>query len=451
MRMRIIKSTMYNSLLVSLMFAIIGNPLFADQVAVDVSMAQPFMNANKKQVTHVKVGLTGFTLKSSHDRPPVNVAIVLDKSGSMNGDKIRKAKEAAIMAVNRLSPNDIVSIITYDSTVNVLVPATKVSDKSSICRMINRINSGGSTALFAGVSKGAFEIRKFYDHNRVNRIILLSDGLANVGPSSPGELGSLGMSLGRERIAVSTIGLGLQYNEDLMTQLASNSDGNHAFAENASDLARIFDHEFGDVLSVVAQKVIVKINCAHGIRPIRVLGRDAQIYGNSVTTTLNQLYSDQQKYVLLEVEVPASAANISKKIADVNVSYENMVNKTTEKLSSLVSVRFTESQQIVEEKTDAKVMVDVVSQEANETGKKIVQLRDEGRKDEAAVLLQENTQYLRENEGRYKSSFLGKLRTMSEGFLSEFDDSSSWNRQRKKMKESQHSVEKQQSYSSSSK
>mgnify|MGYP003380095548 CR=1 FL=1 len=78
----------------------------------------------------------------------------------------------------------------------------------------------GSTPLFAGVSQGAPELRKFLDKNRVNRVILLSDGQANVGPSSPNELGRLGLSLGKEGIAVTTIGLGLGYNEDLMAPVS---------------------------------------------------------------------------------------------------------------------------------------------------------------------------------------------------------------------------------------
>ena len=99
------------------------------------------------------------------------------------------------------------------------MPATKVSDKKTIFRAIRQIRADGSTALFGGVSKGAKEIRKFLSHKRVNRMVLLSDGLANVGPQSPSELGDLGSSLIEDGISVTTIGLGLGYNEDLMTKL----------------------------------------------------------------------------------------------------------------------------------------------------------------------------------------------------------------------------------------
>ena len=126
------------------------------------------------------------------------------------------------------------------------------------------------------------------------------------------ELGQLGQSLGKEGMSVTTIGLGLGYNEDLMSKLAIKSEGNHYFAENATDLARVFDKELGDVLTVVAQEIVVRIECARGIRPVRALGREADISGQRVTATLNQLYSEQEKYVLIEVEVPAGASGTTR-------------------------------------------------------------------------------------------------------------------------------------------
>jgi len=170
-------------------------------------------------------------------------------------------------------------VVTYQSTVNVLVPATKMHDREAVRAAIRRIRAGGNTALFAGVSKGARELRKFLDRNRVNTLLLLSDGLANVGPSSPGELAQLGASLGREGITVTTIGLGLHYNEDLMTRLAMASDGNHFFVEDERDLEAAFATEFSDALSAVAHGVTIHIHCSGGVRPIRLLGRKAQIVG----------------------------------------------------------------------------------------------------------------------------------------------------------------------------
>jgi Ca-activated chloride channel family protein len=378
---------------------------FAEQVKVDVSLAQPYLLAGQKQTSYVRVGLTGLPINSSR-RTPVNVAIVLDKSGSMTGEKLRKAKEAAITSIDRLGPNDIVSVIAYDDTVQILAPATKISDKLALRTAIERLSAGGNTALFAGVSKGAAEIRKFLDRQRVNRVILLSDGQANVGPSSPTELGNLGASLIKEGISVTTLGLGTDYNEDLMTQLARKSDGNHYFIENAADLARRFGNEFDDVLSVVAQEVTVRISCAPGVRPVRVLGRESDITGQTVTTYLNQVYGDQEKYVLLEVEVPAERAGMERNIANVNVSYVNMATRTPDKIARAATARFTSSANVVDANTNPGVMASAIEQIAVEKNKAAVALRDQGKVEEARRALLDNAAFLSVNARKYNSKAL---------------------------------------------
>ena len=430
-----------------LAMAIAAGPVTVEaaQVKLDVSMAQPTLLADKKQTTYVKVGLTGFKISSKEKRTPINVALVLDKSGSMSGSKIARAKEAACWAIRRLDKKDIVSVVMYDSTVQVLVPATKLTDKEAVCRKIGNIEAGGSTALFAGVSKGAAELRKFLDRNRVNRIILLSDGLANVGPQTPGELGQLGASLSKEGISVSTMGLGLDYNEDLMSMLARRSDGNHIFIESADELAEVFRHEFDDVLSVVAQEVSIAITVGGKIRPVRVLNMDAEINGREVIVQLNQLYSQQEKYVLLEVEVPPTKANKTLEVAKVEVSYANMETKTTDHLASSVSVNFDPSQEVVERKTNVEVMTECVLQIANGRNKLATVLRDKGDVEGARRVLNENAKYLNLNGQAFGSTDLMR-RGQSNFHQASSLEGEAWAKTRKGMRQLQNADATQQSY-----
>lgn len=375
-----------------------GSPtLLADQVKLDVAPVRSVLKAGEKQTTWIRVGLDGFELNSDTPRPSANVAIVMDKSGSMQGDKIQRAREAAIDALTLLGPDDIVSIITYDSTVSVLVPATKLSDRESVIAKIKAITAGGNTALFGGVSKGAAEIRKFLDKERVNRVILLSDGLANVGPSAPGELGALGASLLKENISVTTLGLGLGYNEDLMVQLGSQSGGNHYFVEEASELADIFRQEFDDVLSVVAQEVDIKITIPEGIRPVRVLGNDADINGQQVVTRLASIYSKQNKHVVIEVETPSSDPNATLDLASVTVSYTNMKTHMADQLSAAVKVNFSDSAETVEASLNQQVLADVVALVSSEKNKLATKYLDEGNLPMCRLTLTENADFLREN------------------------------------------------------
>ena len=408
----------------------------AEQIKLDVGLSHPFLLADKKQTTYLKVSMTGFEMKSAEQRAPINVAIVLDKSGSMTGDKIQKAKEAARMFIERLAREDIVSVVAYDSTVSVLVPATKASDRSAITRGISRLYPGGNTALFAGLSKGAAEVRKFIDRNQVNRIVLLSDGLANVGPSSPAELGELGASLVKEGIAVTTLGLGLDYNEDLMTQLAMRSDGNHAFVETVDELARFFKMEFGAVSAVAAQELVVKITCADGVRPIRVLGREADITGQTVVSPVHQLYSNQERYVLLEVEVPSTQAGRTRPVATVSVSYANMQTKTTDVLTSSVAVRFTKEQAKVDQDTDAGVMCSAIEQIATLNNARALALRDQGKVEEARETLRVNARFLGENAERFQSKVLKEFEGSNIKDAENLDPEN-WEKRRKQMRDDQ--------------
>ena len=193
---------------------------------------------------------------------------------------------------------------------------------------------------------------------------------------------------------MTTIGLGLGFNEDLMTRLAFKSEGNHYFVAEEAELAKVFNTEFGDVLSVVAQEVLVEIECREGIRPIRVLDREGDIDGQKVKVRLPQIYSNQQKYVLLEVEVPASEEGTTLPIADVSIAYDNMETKTDDRLSSSISARFSGSRTVVKESTIKEVLVPAVRSLANTVNEEAVKYRDEGNLEKAKEVLLSNKAYL---------------------------------------------------------
>ncbi len=364
-------------------------------VEVRVNLAHPKVPADKKFTTYLKVGLTG--LKQDETKPkraPVNVAIVLDRSGSMGGAKLENAKQAAKEALARLGGDDVVSVITFESEVQVIVPATKLNDRERVLRAIDEIRAGGSTAIFAGVSKGAEELRKFKDPKQISRMVLLSDGLANVGPASPEELGRLGASLAKEGITVTTLGLGLDYNERLMSKLAQMSDGNHAFIKEPKELASVFQEEFGDILSVVAQDLRVVVHCAEGVRPVRVLGREADIRSDRVEVTMNQLRAGQEKYVLLEVELPAGKADTDQTVADVEANYRVNECRDSSKITSRSVARRTAFMSDVTASMDKAILIEVEKQIGTDKEQLAVKLSDEGRKDEAEKVLFDNNRHL---------------------------------------------------------
>ncbi|MEZ4450562.1 MAG: VWA domain-containing protein [Nannocystaceae bacterium] len=419
--------------------------VLAASVAVRTDLGTPVLLSGRAQTVVLKVGLRGLDLTDSAHRAPVNLSIVLDKSGSMAGEKLEKAKTAALHLLDRLRPDDLVSVVAYDGRVRVLVPTTRVAERTRITEAVLGVQAHGSTALFAGVSRGIGEVRKFLRTNQVNRVILLSDGQANVGPSSPNALGRLGVACAKEGIAITTVGLGLGYNEDLMVQLASRSDGNHAYAADADDLPRLFAAELGDLTSVVAQGALVRIDFAEGVRPLRALNRDAAIAGRTMTYTQGQLYGGQEKFVLVEAEIEAGAAGRSAPLATVTTTYLDLVSGASESDRQLVSVRFTDSVSEADAARNTDVLIAEVEAFANDRNRLALELRDRGNLDEAQAILEGNSRYLEEAGDQYRSARLKSQAVDNKADASALEGDR-WNDRRKVMRKRQYELDVQQSY-----
>jgi Ca-activated chloride channel homolog len=373
-------------------------------VTLEAKLAQPVMKSGEKQQNFLRIALNGCEPKRSQDRNPVNVAFVIDRSGSMAGARIAQAREAAIMALTRLDANDIASVVIFDDRIDVLVPAQPVSDHAAFTDRIRQVGVRGNTAIHAGVLQGAAEVRKFKDSQRLNRIVLLSDGQANVGPRRAPEFADLGRALLAEGISVSTIGLGLDYNEDLMLQLARASDGNHAFASAPNDLIKIFDREFDDVLTACAQTVSIDVDLKPGVKVVRAISREGSVEGSRAKFNLNQIYAATEHYVLLELEVDGKAAGNEEDLGDkdlggVRVAYTVPETGAQQAVDTAIQGRFSVSADEVKAGRDQAVMAAVVEQTARERAQQAVKLRDEGKNTEAARLFQQNAEEIRTFQG----------------------------------------------------
>ena len=364
-------------------------------VRLRVELDRPVLSADCTERAIVKIALDGMRLARSETRPPVNLTLVLDRSGSMNGEKLQHAKAAAIEAVRRLAPDDVFALVTFDHEVETLVPATRVGDCRAIEARIHSIVARGNTAIYAGVTQGAAELRKNLEDRRyTHRLVLLSDGLANNGPSTPDDFARLGAALGREHISVSTVGVGLDYNEDLMTRLARRSDGNTYFVASSRDLPAIFTAELGDVLNVVARRVVVTIEFPAGVRPLAFVGREGAIRGQRAEFELNQLYGGQEKFALVEVELAAARAGEEREVASATVVFEDARTQRSVNVTARGAARFSAVEREVVASANRQVQTDYAVNVTAEAKDQAVRLVDGTRRDEAARQLRERNSAL---------------------------------------------------------
>ncbi|SLM31310.1 von Willebrand factor type A domain protein [Desulfamplus magnetovallimortis] len=376
------------------------------KVSCRVETEKSILQAGHSQTVIVKVTLDAPPAPKTLPRPPVNLSLVLDRSGSMSGSKLDRAKDATVEALKRLDAQDIFSLVVYDHTVDSAVPAQSARYTEGIVPKIMQIQPGGNTALFGGVSQGAAEIRKHLEGRYVHRIILLSDGLANVGPSTPEDLGRLGAALIKENISVSTIGVGTDYNEDLMARLSQNSDGNIYFVESSIDLPRIFTAELGDVLSVVARKVEVTIEMPEGMHAVKIIGREGRIRNNSVEISMNQLYGDQEKYALVEIAVPESGNGQEMEIARATVSYEDPFTLKNVVSKGVATARFSDNSEKVEKSANIDVVREYQLNLNALAQEEAIKLSDKGKQKEAVETLKASAAKLKHLGAAYSDDKL---------------------------------------------
>lgn len=293
-------------------------------VAVRTAVDRPLLATDGKESSVVvKIEVEGCEAPR-RDRAPLNLAIVLDRSGSMSGAKLDQAKQAALLLVDQLDERDALSLVTYESEIQVIVPATRLGKRrGEIREHIKRIETGGSTALYGGVEEGSRQLREFFNRENINRVILISDGIANVGPSDNRSIADLGSRIAKEGLSVTTIGLGSDYNETLMTALAEASDANYYHVADVETLPEVFEKELGELQSIVARGIIIEIRCPEGVRPLRILGRPGELKSSSETIRFATVSSGQKREIYLECLVTPEALGKVNEIASVAVRYDD--------------------------------------------------------------------------------------------------------------------------------
>ena len=191
------------------------------------------------------------------NRIPLNLSVVLDRSGSMAGEKLAAARDAAAMLIRRLHPDDIVSVVAYDEQVLTVAEPATGADQQNLPNVVRAIEAGGSTNMSGGWFRGHELVARHKREGGVNRVVLMTDGLANVGIKDPAQLLGLCRTACGVGITTTTIGFGADYDEKLLRGMADAGGANTWYIERTDQAADVFAEELEGLLSLSAQNVSV--------------------------------------------------------------------------------------------------------------------------------------------------------------------------------------------------
>lgn len=247
------------------------------------------------------------------NRAPLNIALVLDRSGSMQGDKLRYVKRAAHYVLDMLDARDRVALVAYDDEIQVLAASTPVSAeaRASMKQRIDGLAPGGWTNLSDGWLEGCREVANWLTPERVSRALLLTDGLANRGITDIEGLTHHARELRRRGIATSTFGVGLDFNEHLLEAMATQGGGSFCFIERPEQIPDMFQRELGDLLTVAAREVFLNITIPRGVA-LEVLGElPSEHREERLRIFLGDVYGGEQRAIFTRALFPPDTAGTS--------------------------------------------------------------------------------------------------------------------------------------------
>jgi Ca-activated chloride channel homolog len=239
------------------------------QPTIELIPEKPHSHINGTTM-HVLVRVHAPKAMPNPTRVPLNLALVLDRSGSMSGAKLEYAKAAAKYVMEGLQPEDRVSLVTFDDQVEIPLP-NSAAYTVNISKVLDAIDDRGSTNLHGGWLEGGTQVASKMRDGALNRVLLLSDGMANVGITNTDQIASDVRGLASRGISTSSFGVGRDFDEDMMQSIAQAGDGNYYFIEHPSDLPRIFAAELSGLNNTFARTVSLGFETNNGVKVLDVL------------------------------------------------------------------------------------------------------------------------------------------------------------------------------------
>lgn len=365
---------------------------------------------------HALVNLSAVRNHSGGEQA-VNLALVIDRSGSMQGQKISDARAAAMKMVELLRAGDRVSIVSYSDGVRVDLPSVVIDRRTreAVKDAIRRVGASGSTNLSSGMIAGQQEVERHLDSDKVNRVILISDGLANRGITALPQLNRIAREAAQKGIVTSTLGLGADYNEDLMTAVADHGGGNYYFVQHSDQIASVLQGELSQMMATVARQATLEVTLPAGVAVEEVYGYAWQAEGRTVVVRLGDVFAGQTRAILWKLRATDASVGTAT-LGTLKLHYRDATTSRNSRRSASASlaIKITTDRSAVTANLDKDVAARIAEIELATSMQKAALLVQEGRYEDARQTLQRATRKAKDNSRSLGSAGAGLSKSAEE-------------------------------------
>ena len=371
------------------------------------NLSQPLIPCDRQTNLDCLINFQGSeTRENPPSRRPLNLSIVLDRSGSMGGTALRNAIQAATSLLDYLTEEDYLSVVIYDDRIDTIVEHQQVRDKAAIQQKINSIRAGGLTNLSGGWLQGCDWVKSQFSTERLNRVLLLTDGQANKGITQPNILIDTAREKAEEGIITTTLGFGNYFNEDLLIGMANAAGGNYYYIQSPDDAGDVFRIEIESLVSVVAQNLTVTLQPKNAVEIVEILNNyRTQTDRKTVRVFLGDVYGVEKKPLAIALSIPLQSELGEQNLLDISYQYQTVVKETIKSINEELAIKVTVAAE--EEANQAPLDTTILEQIGQiriaKVKDEVVGLADGGKYQQASQKLRETVEDL-------------KLKTLAESF-----------------------------------
>lgn len=324
--------------------------------------------SNTRQHVLVKMTGTGMAMGA---RMPLNLCLILDRSGSMEGPPMDYMKRACSYVVDLLEPNDVLSIVAFTDQAEVIMPARRVVNKALIKQHIDMLQVGNTTDLYGGIQFGSNQIASVSSPGYVNRALLFTDGEPTAGTKDFASIVGQVAEQKSRGITITALGFGMEYNEELLAAIAKRSGGNYYYITRPELIPEIFRKELETLMNVVARNVKMRVHMSRWVQVRQIYNKLPTFGHRSAEVTLADLERGQTQSAIVELEL-GSRPGGKYRVAKVEVVYDDCVTARTESVTGDVIVEFTSDAALIASGVNPQVAKEIEVAEASRNLEKTV-------------------------------------------------------------------------------